>query len=138
MLSKHKVKDPHVVFKSLVWSGFFPFLEETATTTGFLQLKNYATATRTIKDWSVLVSFGSTTGLNQFSHNWSLTGLSQLELFSLSLFVLIYVHYNYTYCYLYSNYTNYIWILSHCVQVVIVCCSKNLKTRMSLVSKWIK
>ena len=82
-LSKLTLK-PGLVFKSPVRSGFFPFLEETATATGFLKLKNSATATGTIKDRSVPVSFGSTTGLNWFSLNRTLTGLSRSEPFFFS------------------------------------------------------
>ena len=102
-----------IVFKSPVRSGFFPFLEETATATGFLKLKNSATATGTVKDRSVPVSFGSTTGLNRFSLNRTLTGLSWSEPFFLFLFrfnLYIYIIYiliftvmtlPYNICYLY-------------------------------------
>ena len=81
-----------VVFKSPVRSGFFPFLVKTATATGFPKLKNSATATGTVKDRSVPVSVGSTTGLNRFSLNRTLTGLSRSEPFFFFFFVLIYVY----------------------------------------------
>ena len=80
------------MFKSPVQSGFFPFLEETTTATGFLKLKNHATGTGTVKDQSIPVSFGSTTGLNWFSLNWTLTDLSRSEPFFFFFFVLIHVY----------------------------------------------
>ena len=66
-----------LVFKSPVRSGFFPFLAETATATGFLILKKSKNRTGTEKDRSIPVLISSTTGLNRFSLNRTVTGLSR-------------------------------------------------------------
>ena len=70
----------YLVFKSLVWSGFSPFLGRTATATGFLNPKKLKNQTGTVKDRSVPVSIGSTTGLDRFSPNRMVTGLCQFGL----------------------------------------------------------
>ena len=79
-----------VVFKSPVRSGFFPFLEATATATGHLKLKKLTTATGTTKDRSVPVFIGSTTGFNRFSLNRTPTDLSQFGPMFCNIYILFY------------------------------------------------
>ena len=65
------------MFKSLVRSGFFPFLGKTTTATGFPILKKSKNRTGTVKDQSDPVFIGSSTGLDQFSLNRTETGPSR-------------------------------------------------------------
>ena len=54
-----------LVFESPVRSGFFPFLDATATATGLPNLKISKNRTATVKDRSLPVSIGSTTSLSR-------------------------------------------------------------------------
>ena len=68
---------------------FFPFSGATATATGLPNLKKRKNWTETVKDRSVPVFIGSTTGLDRFSFNQLISSPSQFKLIYLFYFVLI-------------------------------------------------
>ena len=120
------------MFKSLVWSGFFPFLGKTTTATGFPIFKKLKNWTGTIKDRYDLVFIGPSTGLDQFSLNQTETGPSQsrpmvLPYHSEFLYIIIFIIYI---CKVpYHNIYPLCCVLLHC------CCQPNNNVNLWLVSK---
>ena len=72
---------------SILKSSPVRFLGTTATATGLPNFKKRKNWTETVKDRSIPVFIGSTTGLDWFSLNRLITGPSQVKLVYLNYFV---------------------------------------------------